>query len=424
MEWLLEVYARIKSELTGDGADPLFLKIVKSSIPVLMGVLVFFNPFPHTTSIKEICFYLSAALALVLMISKRGVFTFRSPLLLPLLLFAAWSLLSAVFALDIRNSIHDFYSHLIRHMVFYFILINVFLSKRRLAALSWIMVLSAAVLSVGSIGYFYILLGNSLSERLINFDQLPCNRSSLVAALAIVFSLYLAFTKIRWTRKGILVLCLIPLLALMLLTQTRGTLIALSFSLLLLFFRHGKLILVFVCGMLIVFATTPIKNRLFDMETSYPRLSTHYRSIEILKDYPVIGIGFGMKIYGTSPLLTPERYMPRIPEAYRHYEFFDVPHNMLMSIAVRTGLIGLGLFLYLLIAFVYMCWRLIIKGKDGFIREWGLCILSAFVLFLVVGLFEPVFNHSAETILFALFGMGTILWRMNQDGQAEMPGNS
>jgi len=424
MEWLLEAFVHMKARCIGEGAHLSSLEVLKSGIAILLGTLIFFNPFPHTTSVREICFYLPAAMMLILMILRKVTFSFRSPLWLPLILFTFWSIISTVFALDVENSIHDLYSHLIRHILFYVMMIYAFSSRRMVVRLSWIMVLSAAILSAGTIGYFYFLLGNSFSDRLINFDQLPCNRSSLVAGVGMVFALFLLFTsKMRWPRQALLALCVLALLVLMILTQTRGTLVALFVGLVLLFFRHVKVIAGFLIVMAIVVGTTPIKNRLFDMGTSHPRISTHYRSLEILKDYPVSGIGFGMQIYGRHPLLSPEKYMSRIPTEYRQYEFFSVPHNMLMSIAVRTGLFGFGLFLYLLAAFVYMCWKLIRNGKDRFTREWGLCTLSAFVLFCVAGLFEPVFNHGAETILFVLMAMGTILWRINEESGAEMPEN-
>jgi len=416
--------ARIKSLLIRFRTDLQFFELLKSSIPVLIGALIFINPFPHTTSIREICFYLSISIVLVLVILKRDKFSFKSPLSLPLSLFVLWSLISIPFALDINNSIHDFYSHLLRYIILYFIMINVFSSKKHLAGLSWVIVVSATILSIGAIGYFYVILGNSFSDRLINFDQLPCNRISMVAAFGIVFSLHMLFTKIQRSHKAALLFCVIPQFAVIILTQTRGTMVAMSLALILLFLRHRKVMIAFFGVMLIVVATTPIKNRLFDMATNYPRMSTNYRSLEILKDYPISGIGFGMKTYESSHLISPEVYISRIPPEYRQYEFFSAPHNMLFSIAVRTGLVGLGLFLYIMSTFVYMCWKLIIRGKDGFIKTWGLCILSAFALFFFVGLFEPIFNHLAETLLFTIFSMATILWRVNREGRQEIPGNS
>ena len=103
-----------------------WLDLLIRSIPFLMGIFIFFNPFPHTTAIKEICYYLSVFVVTILILSKNIDFTFKTPLLLPFGLFILWSFLSIFFALDKKNSIHDFYSHLIRYVILYYILINFF----------------------------------------------------------------------------------------------------------------------------------------------------------------------------------------------------------------------------------------------------------------------------------------------------------
>ncbi len=416
----IAVYAHIRSQITRTTTPFQFFGLLKQSIPLLLGMLIFFNPFPHTTSIKEICFYLSASIVLVLVVFGRTRFSFRTPLLLPFAFFALWAFLGIFFALDTKNSTHDFYSHLLRYMMLYFMIINFFGSKRHLTGLSWIMVVSATVFSIGAVVYFYAILGHGLSERLVNFDQIPCNRISMVAAFAILLCLHLLFTKIRWSYIIVLLFCLIPLSAATILTQTRGTMVAMFLGLIILFFRYKRAMLAFLGVMLIAVATTPIKDRLFDTRTNYPRISTNYRSFEIIKDYPITGIGFGMQTYATSHLISPETYMSQIPPEYWSYEFFSSPHNMLFSIAVRTGLVGLALFLYILSVFVYMCWKLILDRKDDFIKGWGLCILSLSVFFFVVGLFEPVFNHLTETMLFLIFSMATILWRLGMEGDPEI----
>ena len=60
-----------------------WLDLMIKSIPLLMGIYIFFNPFPHTTAIKEICYYLSVFMIVILILSKRIDFTFKTPLLLP-----------------------------------------------------------------------------------------------------------------------------------------------------------------------------------------------------------------------------------------------------------------------------------------------------------------------------------------------------
>ena len=127
--------------------------ILTLSVPVLMGIFIFFNPFPHTTAIKEICFYSSFFIVLVLIYFKKIDFSFKSPLTLPFVLFTAWVFIGLFFALDKENSIHNFRAHLLNYLVLYYILINFFNSRKRLHGLSWIMIISATIFSIGGIYY-------------------------------------------------------------------------------------------------------------------------------------------------------------------------------------------------------------------------------------------------------------------------------
>ena len=124
----------------------------------MMGIFIFFNPFPHTTAIKEICYYLSVIIVTILILSKKIDFTFKTPLLLPFGLFISWAFLSIFFAIDKENSIHDFYSHLMRYVILYYILINFFNSEKRLIYLSWIIIISSSLFIVGGLFYYCFIL--------------------------------------------------------------------------------------------------------------------------------------------------------------------------------------------------------------------------------------------------------------------------
>ena len=139
--------------------------LLNQSVPVLMGIFIFFNPFPHTTAIKEISFYLSVVIVVVLVLFKRTEFSLKTPLLVPFGLFVFWSFLSIFWALNVENSIHDFYSHLIRYIILYFIIISFFNSKKRLVCFSWVIIISSTAFSVGGLIYYYLMLNNSLSVR-------------------------------------------------------------------------------------------------------------------------------------------------------------------------------------------------------------------------------------------------------------------
>jgi O-antigen ligase len=153
--------------------------------------------------------------------------------------------------------------------------------------------------------------------------------------------------------------------------------------------------------------TPSMKGRFTDMESIFARLSTYSITYEVIKDYPVMGIGFGMETYGNGKYIDLEAYNKRIPEKYRGYIYTD-PHSMPFSIAVRTGLIGFVLFLYLLYTSFKMGWISIRQGKDD---QWGVRLISALVAILVIGLFEPFFSHVPEVVFFTLLAMITIVWK-------------
>jgi O-antigen ligase len=161
---------------------------------------------------------------------------------------------------------------------------------------------------------------------------------------------------------------------------------------------------------------SPVKDRFTNYNDYHVRLGLAHYSFEMIKDYPIIGSGFSIDTFKDPKFFNPEEYMARIPEKYRKQPHgFFWPHNMLLSIGIRVGLVGLALFLYILFVPAKMCWRLIRFGKDESIRSWGFCVSSIFIMFSAKGLFDPIFTHFADTIFYTILAMITILWRINEE---------
>ena len=414
------------------------VNILDRSIPVLIGIFLFLNPFPHTTAVKEICFYMSVFIFFALLLVKKAKISFKTPLTLPLALFVAWVFVANFFALDKKGSMHDFYSHLLRYIILYYMIVNFFGSRRGLMGLSWIIVISVTLFSIGAVSYYYFLLGNSLLMRITNFDQIPSNLIGIFTVTAIVFSLNICLGNTRIRYKVTMLTCLVPLFAMTLLTQSRATLIALFLGLVLFFLSGKKPVLVNISvsvaimgAMLLVVALTPIKHRFMSEADKYEtishniRISINYITWEVIKDHPITGIGFGNHTYGQN--IDWDSYNSRIQEEYRltpgeenqYRSVINDPHNMFFSIAVRVGMVGLSLFLFIIFNFSRMCWKSLGKGRDDFVKRWGRCIGAAFTGFLVIGFFEPVFSHMQEVILFTLFSMITIVRRIDQNLKIE-----
>jgi hypothetical protein len=295
-------------------------------------------------------------------------------------------------------------------MVFYYILINYFHSRERLFYLSGIIIVSATLFSIGEIVYFYGILGHTLSTKLgTGIPEVAANWVGIIALPAAIFSLQNIIAENRLHVKAVSIICLFSTFVICILTQARSVVLALFLSVIILCFKNKK-IMVACLGIILIFTTmTSIKDRFtYENPIIALRLGIHYITYEIIKDYPIMGIGFGMETYGSGKYIDLKAYNKRIPEKYRGPIYTD-PHSMLFSIAVRTGLIGLALFLYILFASFKMGWISIRQGKDD---HWGRRLISAFVAVLVIGFFEPFFSHVPEVVFFTLLAMIAIVWKL------------
>jgi O-antigen ligase len=180
--------------------------------------------------------------------------------------------------------------------------------------------------------------------------------------------------------------------------------------------RNKKILLFFFPFLALVILLMPVRNMLTPHDLiskihTYDRVRIWYCFAEMIKDHPITGIGFGMQTYYDENLLN--KYNERVPAKYKQATPVKAPHNIIVDIAVRVGLVGLTLFFYIIFAFVKMSWHIIRSGKDDFIRHWGVCFLAAFVAVFIQGQFENTLWGPPVIILYTILALMTILWHMN-----------
>jgi O-antigen ligase len=137
----------------------------------------------------------------------------------------------------------------------------------------------------------------------------------------------------------------------------------------------------------------------------------------MVKDHPLTGIGFGMQTYFDENLLN--KYNERVPIQYRQSDPVKAPHNLVVDIAVRVGIVGLLFFFCIIFVFGRMGRQIIKSGKDDFTGHWGLCFVAAFVAVFIQGLFENTMSGPPAIILYVIMAMMTILWRLNAESDIQ-----
>jgi len=386
-------------------------------IRVLAGVLAALIPFPKTTAVMEISFYGAVILVLLSMRDRRFSFSLESPLAVPFALFAIWSLVGVWFSLDRENSITDLYGHLIKYLALYYLWVSLFDSENGLVVLSRILIASATVFSIAAIISYYILSGHAWHERLGEPAVLGITSDYIgfFTLASLLLSLRLLQDRMPTYSKALLAVGAASIVTATVLTQSRATLLAAFASTLVLLGARGKAWVV-ACmalfGMAILF--TPLGDR-FSLEQfkRNERVGLYWTTVEVIKSHPWIGIGFGMQIYGNERLLDLNHYNARIPIQHQQQALIRSPHNTFLDVTVRTGVIGLVLFLSVLAAYIRMGWRVVRHAQSASIRTWGLCLFAVFLSITVQGLFSDGMFGPQALSLYVNFAMMTILWRVN-----------
>jgi O-antigen ligase len=210
-------------------------------------------------------------------------------------------------------------------------------------------------------------------------------------------------------------------------TVSLGTLLAMIISILILFPKNKKIVILVSLLLATVLVITtlrfiPAENRISENFISNKlkheeRIKIWYTYFEMIKDFPIAGIGFDMNDMWHDQNLW-DKYKARIPSKYRTHIW--APHNTFISITVRLGLVGLGLFFYIVFMFLRMSWTVVKHGKDDFIKSWGLCIMAVFAAWFIKGMFEPALSHVPAIINYTIFAMMTILWKLNSDPDSQL----
>jgi hypothetical protein len=128
------------------------------------------------------------------------------------------------------------------------------------------------------------------------------------------------------------------------------------------------------------------------------------------------GDNFTLLGYGVKPLWN----VPLVMGSF-HFNYENV-HNLYYWFILRTGLIGLGLALYLFYRAIKACWALRREARTPWCATVAETLLIGFVLFMLLGWFHPLYGMSRFGILLGLlFGALMAVTEINRRHPAPLP---
>ena len=326
---------------------------------------------------------------------------YRTPVALPILYFCLASILAIVTSVDYTASL----PHLKK--IFQFLILfwvaNTVTNEKQKDLLIKLLIISGVIVSIVGFSQAWSTVV-TLQTRVTGTMSIYMTFAGLLMLVGLIALGRYLFNdkKEKWVMVaiGLITFCL-------LLTLTRQAWLGFFAGfLVLIIFWNKKYLLAIPVGMigLLLFAPESVKDRIFSFTdlndwTLQARIFLWQGGLEIFKDYPITGCGFKCVDVLHTQYPDPSGYIAR------HRGM----HNNIIQLLVDTGILGLGTWLSIWVAYFLTTYKQLKKITINSISK-GLVIgsLAAVTGFLVGGMFETNF-YDSEVVMLLYFIMGLAL---------------
>jgi O-antigen ligase len=320
------------------------------------------------------------------------------PLLLPMTAFFLASVLASVTAVDPYRSFTDLRN--VFEPMFFFLLVNHVAGEERATRLVRVLI------AVGTLMAAYGLtqsLAKGSDFRIHGTMSIYMTFAGILVLIALMALAQLLFTAHRRASSGLMV-ALLLLIASLVMTHTRGAWMGLAAGgTLILGFRKKRFLLALPVLAVVIFLASPgaVQQRIRSISdpqdpTARDRLYMWSSGAQIIRDHPWTGVGIG----GVKRVYTAYKHPQSLRDQRTHL------HSNLMQVGAERGLIGLGCWLWIWVAFYWQAWR-IYRGIEAHARQARALVvgsLAGVTGFHVAGLTEYTFGDS-EVIMLVYFLM-------------------
>ncbi|MBM3249780.1 MAG: O-antigen ligase family protein [Candidatus Omnitrophica bacterium] len=346
-------------------------------------------------------------------ILKREAILRDSPLNRALLLFFIVTCLSLIHSIDLKDSLKGGVGRFAQYIFILLALSGEIKDKAHVRKIFFSLSLGALLVSIDAL--FQVATGRDFIRGyppVYNLDLVRATASFkdpnnlgvyLSAAAPLVFGL----TLYHFRRLGKLAMSLASLIIMagIFLTYSRPTLLAVYVALFLLAIARKDKVLIAALVLLTLISPILVPKSVKDwirlMEynplrvmCNDDRIAAYRNTLQMIKAHPFIGVGANtfMKNYSSYKEL-PE-YRGIVTSDYMY------AHNNFLHMAAEIGLVGLGIFLWLLCQLFLALAAVYRRLKDDYLKVTLLSLIACLVSFLVNGLTESSLYSSRLAVIF------------------------
>lgn len=407
-------------------------------IPPLLLIYIFFQPFNHFAGIKNTAFILMSLLFLI-KITKKGInIHWKDSAIIALFILGLVILMSIFLSNYVIDSLNAFRKNFLYQTVAFFVIVTEFHEIEKLKALLHTVIVSFITVTL-------IIFIKNPPANLFNILEVKAQKETFLRGYALNAAFYVPFTigylfstKDRLSIKAFYWFMLLAEFVLVWLYYSSRTTLAAVLAagvIMIVMSKRYKMLL----AMLIVFLGVGIityfkKPELLERHKTllYPatymtneglsgRLGIWKGTIDMIKDRPLLGYGYGWK--KIAIVAREEGYLERWKEKWPDtYDFFEKggygrasPHNLILQILFEVGILGLLAFM--------LFWATVFLKITGIIKKGCTSELSCFVKYGVLGVLvaysiinitNSLWEETYGVLTFALSAITVVIYEQNR----------
>jgi O-antigen ligase len=421
-------------------SDIRIISTLESILNISFFIYLFLLIFPHTTTPKEIAFWVTFLSWALLRLKKSGPFIPLNPVIISFSLFMILAFISSITGMEpVKENIGRFKGELLTPFILFLIALTEFNNIEKARQLLSALLIAFAINTI-------LAIAESLNYGLSYFWD-KTNREQFLWLTsysqkgAVIFPLILGmflFIEKKWLKYSLMVFAFAEFT---ILTAYRGLTVFLGvFSVLLLWAifarpkKYRQWMITFISLFTIVFLLAAYINKENPVLSEYRlklakivnihgeftseggfsnRMPAWQAAVDIIKDRPLLGYGWGMKKY--TELVGQEKFLekwkvekPYVYEFYTVYKnVFFPPHNLFLEVALQGGLLGLGAFIIFLGAYLFYLIKSVVHNGTDTAYNFSIILIGGTLLsFMIMSLMSNELGNVSGKILFTVLGLG------------------
>src|SRR3989338_1004377 len=420
---------------------------IYSLIPPLLLIYIFFQPFNHFAGIRNTAFFFMLPLLLI-KLGRKGIghnfkgfnlnINWKDSTMTALFILLMAILTSIFFSNYIIDSLNAFRKNFFYQLVVFFVILTEFRDIEKLRALLGAVVLSFVTLTL-------IIFIKNPPSNLLNILEVKANRETFLSGYALNAGFYIPFTlgylfsmKDRIVFRGIFWIMLFAEFALVwLYYSSRTTLIAILIStvVIIAMSKRYKMLAIIIVFFLAIGGVTYFKKpELIDRYKTLLSFKTYTGNVglsgrgyiwkgvvEIIKDRPIIGYGYGWK--KLALVARDGGYLERWKDKWAGtYDYFSKtgygstnPHNLFLQILFEVGILGLVAFVLFCVTFFVNVIKIIKSGAEYELNcfvKYG--VTGVLVAYAIVNMANGLWEESYGIITFVLAAVIMVIYEQNR----------